>query len=58
VALALAVGTVLVAYVVALIMNGGPSGERTNIGGGILIIFSIPIGLMIGACYLLLSGEK
>jgi len=58
IALALAAAPVLIAYVVALALNGGPSGEEANIGGGILILFSIPIGLIIGAGYLLLSGSK
>jgi hypothetical protein len=58
IAVSLVVATVLVAYAIALVMNGGPNGEKANIGGGILIIFSIPIGLMIGAGYLLLSDSK
>ena len=52
-ALALAAAPVVVAYGVALVLNGGPSGEDANIGGGLLILFSIPVGLMIGAGYLL-----
>lgn len=34
VAVFLTVATVQVAYVVALVMNGGPNGESANIGGG------------------------
>ena len=53
----IAIALVPVAIAYALMLATTNPDEGANIGGGILVLFSIPIGLGLGGAYLVRTGD-